>query len=222
MIVIIGLAFACLIAIEKCVGEKQKVNNSANVVNIVVNDSTRFYKDAYGKEHAQRQQVEADLGTLKVYYRNLIDSVSKALKIKDKNIKTISTASLKNTNTVIAKIDTVLVDGKKQYPFSFSDRWIKLNGIVDTTIRLTYSLYDSIVITTYRKSTGFLGLGKSMVYVNGYSINPNTTVTGISNIKVQDEKPKKFSLGIGIGYGFNGNRFEPNIGFSLQYSLIRF
>lgn len=184
-------------------------------------DSTSWYKDKAGREHAQTQEEVMDLNTTLLLKGKLFDSVCKALKIKPKEINTITTFTTETNGDVVFVTDTIYIDSThKTVGIKYSDKWIKIEGNLEND-KLNYDVFDSLIITQYNKKYGFLNL-RSSQYLDAYSLNPHTHIKGLTGIKIADQKPKKVSLGIGIGYGFNGQKLEPMIGISLQYSLIRF
>jgi hypothetical protein len=131
---------------------------------------------------------------------------------KPRNIQSITTLRTINKGVIHPRIDTAyLLDSISTYKFSYQDDWMKLNGEIGKTATIGYLFKDSIVLTTYKKHF--------QTYVSGYSFNPNVQLSGITTIKVRQPR---FSIGPSLNYSWNGTKFSPSIGISLQYSLIKF
>ena len=212
-------------AIAVYVGYKAKTFHLQQVNQVIQTqtDSLSVYKAKYGTEHAQRLAVEGSYTVLKNYYNDLLDSISRRTVAKQKNIKAVATAGVEAIGEIALKVDTVYTrDTLKIYNFTYSDRWINLSGNIGNQNNLTYKTYDSIVLTTYAKPSGFLGLGKKHTYVDGYSLNPHSRITGLQSLLLTSERDKKFGIGIQAGCGYNGGQWAPFIGIGIQYSLIRF
>src|SRR4028119_1604137 len=56
-------------------------------------DSLRHYKDAAGREHAQRILAEAGSKAIGIVYRKEIDSIKAALNIKEKQLQALTLRS---------------------------------------------------------------------------------------------------------------------------------
>lgn len=201
-------------------------NNNANrvaeyeTVFVQREDSLQHYKDAAGREHALRKQTEASLSTLKVYYGRTIDSVTRVLNIKEKQLQQFITASTRTEGSVRIQVDTFYTDTTTLYRFNYSDQWLYLDGAMDGGLFVNYKFTDSIIITQFWKRRWFLG--RKQYYVDGYSLNPNTRFTGLSSVKVGSKAPGRIGIGPYIGYGWNGAAWTPSAGVSLHYSMIRF
>lgn len=117
--------------------------------------------------------------------------------------------------TIKPIVDTVyLKDSTTAYNFRYNDSWLSLNGTIGKTPVINYLFRDSLVLTTYRK--------KKKLYINAYSLNPNVQLTGITNLQIANDKQTRFAIGPYIGYGWNGRKWSPSMGISVQYSLIKF
>lgn len=183
-------------------------------------DSTEYWKDLWGQEHAQKKLSEGNYSSLRAAYRNLLDSVKTRVGANSGDLEGVTTAGTVTTGKIRPVVDTVyLPDSTRILKFSYNDRWLDLAGIVGKDPIIDYRFTDTIVFTTYRKKTGFL---KKHTYIDGYSLNPNVRITGITGIRVNDQRPHRFSIGPYLGYGWNGDRWAPSAGVSVQLSLIKF
>jgi hypothetical protein len=222
---LILIAFIMLVGwgltVRSCIAERHKKQQVIALPIQNPNDSTSHYRDLYNRDHAEHQQAIADIKTLKAYYPHIIDSVCKSLDIKSNALQSLAAIGMHSDNTVQILIDTVYVDSshKQALRLKYDDRWITLRGTISDNPEIHYTTYDSLIITSYRKKTGWF---KHAVYVDAYSLNPHSRIDGVTGIKVDQVIDKRFGIGPYIGYGYDGQRFRPSIGLSVNYSLIKF
>lgn len=186
----------------------------------VKSSEVETWKDKHGLSHARAMSAESDLKTLSEYYQGEIWQLYDKVEGLKKDLKNLKSATGVSTVTE-GEVVTVIVRGEPEatvHSFEYSDSWASIRGEVSAdSLKMRYMVTDSIVFATYYKSKGFLK-GKQL-YIEGVSLNPNTRITGISNIQVGKDKPKRFSLGVGVNYGL-GVGFSA--GASIHYSLLRF
>jgi hypothetical protein len=200
--------------------QKEKENANLKTVVEIKQDSTKHWKDLYNTEHAEKQLADANYSSLRVVYGELLDSVSNRLNSKPNDVQAVTTAGTIATGSIRPTIDTVLLsDSTAGYRFNYKDKWLSLDGIISKEPVINYMFSDSVVFTSYRRKTGFL---RKDTYIDGYSLNPNVRITGITGIRVSNPRKDRFSVGPYIGYGWNGSTWSPSIGISLQYSVIKF
>lgn len=217
------LVLLAVIAVKSCLTEPLAYNTlTREKITEIRDDSITYWKDQYGREHAQKQIAEAGLDEVKSVYGPVIDSVMKALKIQGKQLEQLTIAGMTTSNRVPLQVDTVYKDSATQYHFSYRDPWIDLNGRIGKDSYLDYTTYDSLITTGYTKRRGFLGLGAKETFVDVYSINPHSKVTSLQGIRILKERPKRFGIGPFVGYGYAAGRWTPMIGIGLNYSLIKF
>ncbi|MFA6057303.1 MAG: DUF6549 family protein [Taibaiella sp.] len=185
-------------------------------------DSISYWKDKFGREHAEKQMAVASYQEIKIVYGPLMDSVLSALKIQGKQLEQLTVIGMTSSNRVNLKVDTVYVDSAAQYRFAYKDRWIDINGMLGNNSYLEYTSFDSLIISGYTKRRGFLGLGRKETYIDAYSINPHSKMSGLQGIQISKERPKRFGIGPYVGYGYAGGRWLPMVGVGLNYSLIKF
>jgi len=211
------LAFFLFLTIQTC--KKHQRYSEQLTGNLAhANDSSRIWKDLFGREHAEKLLLQGSFPNIDAVKGDLLDSVSKALKTAKKNIESVGAASVVSKNVVTGRIDTIH-DTIKYVSVSYSDRWIDLKCSVTNPPTIEYTTFDSLIISAYRKKAGWF---KKEAYIDAYSINPHSSIKGVTGIKVYEEKSKRFGIGPYLGYGFNGQQWQPNIGISIQYSLIKF
>lgn len=180
----------------------------SNKSSITTTDSTTYWKDKYGTEHISRLTAETNTAAS----RQLYDSVKNRIK---NNPQTITAVGTTTTGTITPQIDTIyLNDSTTEYNFKYNDHWLSLDGTIGKQPIINYRVTDSIIITTCKKNKA--------TYIDGYSLNPNVHLTGITNLKLSTGKQTHFSIGPYIGYSWNGKIWSTTIGISLQYSLVKF
>jgi hypothetical protein len=199
--------------------EKEVVHDIQKVI-VQRGDSLRHYKDAAGREHAQRVLAEAGSKAIGIVYRREIDSIKAALSIKDKQLQSFILASTTNAGTVRLRVDTVFVDSSTAYRFAYNDRWLDISGTVGKSSYLNYRMTDSLVFTTYWKRKWFLG--RKTNYIDAYSHNPNVRITGLEGARISIKEPGRIGIGPYLGLGWTGSNWVPSAGLSLHYSIIRF
>jgi hypothetical protein len=107
-------------------------------------------------------------------------------------------------------------------PFSFSknDEWLDLYGLFRAKDSLSIGLKMRInadIYTEYDKKANTYNVTVS-------STNPYLKVAELKSMKFNAVRPKKFGIGIQMGYGFGFKSVLPTpyVGVGLQYSMIRF
>ena len=216
---VVAVVFLSILLVTTC-NKKNKVIDNYSTILKIHNYTIKYSKDVNGNTHAEKQVAEADIKSLHDVYGNTIDSLTKLLKIKDKQLQSYTGISTKDTGTVKLRVDTIYTDSISQYNFNYKDKWLTINGYLNQDSHLDYTINDSLGITVYNKKQG---LFKSPVtIINVYSLNPREKINGITNFQILTKTPSRFGLGLYAGYGWNGTQLTPSAGISLTYTLIRF
>lgn len=221
--------YACLIillllgvaAVKSLFNKPVILHNVERIVQIK-DDSIDYWRDRYGTEHAQKLMANAELAVLHTAYGPLLDTVLKTLKINKNQLEQLTAIGLGSSGSVRLRVDTVFVDSSANYRFSYSDRWIDLKGNIGQSSTLDYTTFDSLIITGYHKRSGFLGLGKKKTYIDAYSLNSHSRISGMQGVQILKERRKPWSIGPIAGYGWNGERWSPFVGVGVGYALVRF
>lgn len=216
---IIGLLLlVILLAVRTCSRQVEEKVEQREVF-VQREDSLQHYKDAYGREHAVRIQSQAAIETVGFVYRDEIDSLKAALDIKEKQLQSFALVGLQNQGDIRPVLERLPGD-TCNYRLSYRDEWMELSGVTAPTPAIHYRMTDSLIVTTYWKRKWLLG--RKQTYIDAYSLNPHVTVKGLTGVRILSERPKRWSLGPYVGYGFNGAQWQPTIGVGLQYAVIRF
>lgn len=180
------------------------------------------YRDAVGREHAQKQVVYTNNVAL-IAER---DSLIEILKVKDDRIEELT--AFNTTRPGKAKVETKVItietdSGKSDSSareFTFRDKWLDLHGVsaIDYTT-IDYQFNDSLNIATFYKKNWLLG--KKRLYVDVFSSVPNTTIGGLQNYRREIKQPGRLGIGPFVGATWDG-QWHPTYGIGISYQLIRF
>lgn len=218
-LVVAGLILVAFFPIRSC---RIAHNDLANLRDLqgIKDDTIRYWKDAAGTEHAEKQVAIASFEAARIVWRHELDSVAQLLKIKPKDIQELKTIGTVAAGTISPVVVTISGPGQPHVQrISYEDQWLSLDGVVADTAVFTYRVRDSLTLTTYRKK---VGLFRYNTVVDGYSHNPNAHITGLSSLQIKTPAPGRIGIGPYFGYGFDGQRWAPSAGLSIHYSLIRF
>lgn len=194
-----------------------------------LNKQVDLYRDKNDLLNGKVEQTKIDFNVANLLFKSKIDSLTKELNVKSKSIKSVVEIPVFTDRTniqtlfkydTINTIDTFYVS--KSNKFRFDDNWLTLIGSVDTdrVVFDTIRTYNRLTIVSYMKRKHWYSLNKT-TYVNVKDDNKHVNNLGLNTFEIQ-QKPKRFSLSIGVGYGFNGQRFTPNVGLFVGYNMIKF
>lgn len=238
IILVAALAFVSILGILQYTGKLNLRKEYEKA--LAVNDSTKNVMKTYiadnGALHARVQGFEVDKKVFIATHQAYVDSLTHELGIKPKHLSSITTIATTNQGKFQTGLDTnnrviVTINGTdtvrdtiRYYTFNYDkDKWLKFKGVIDSNkIRVQYQYSDSLTITTFRRRGGFLHLGAMHTFADVKSQNPNTTYNNMKHIELTDIKKKHFSVGPYVGYGYNGDKWSPGVGVSLQYILFEF
>jgi|GEM_PF-2288627 len=216
-IIIVGLlCVIALLSIKTCNNRGEKLNQIEQVVQLQHDTIVRI-KDVVGREHAKASTQQADIDVLKSLYQAQIDSISNLVGIKVKQIESVAMAGVKTSGSIKPNIDTVYIDSSKTgayYNLDYDDKFLTLNGRIGKDSFIKYQYRDSLVFTTFRD--------KRTIKVDAFSLNPNTTITGLTSLRIPLPRRKRLGIGPYVGYGYANGKWLPNAGVSVHYSLFQF
>lgn len=154
-------------------------------------DSATYWRDLWHTEHATRQVIEGDREALHLFYGAKMDSLTKRLKLKQKQLQDMSEVLLQAQGQVVTvpvpEIRRDTVNGIEYIyhgqAFSWRDEYMTMDGYVDSAIaKVNYSIVVPMHVNRYWKRRWFLG--KKRHYIDAYCDNPNVKITGLEAIKV--------------------------------------
>lgn len=123
-------------------------------------------------------------------------------------------------STTISKLDSVLNGNKVIYYPTYTsakkDQWIDYKIIANKdSIKFNLVMQNDYSVVIGRKS------GQDFVDIINRS--PYSTTKSVRTYQVQMPKPKRFGVGVHVGYGLGTNfEFTPVISAGLNYNVIRF
>jgi hypothetical protein len=183
-------------------------NNTDTQYRLAVKDTISYYRDKYWDEHAQVSLLEGDISEAKSLYADLIQSKTKELAIKERNLRgiinlrTARVINLDSLGELYARIDTVRVADTVHYVQRFRTKYIKV--------------IDSLSITQYTKRVSWLRR-KAMIDVISYT--PGVRVTELSGFQVR-KYTNNLTLGPSLTWALTSNGMKLVPGISLQWSLL--
>lgn len=137
-----------------------------------------------------------------------------------KTLLSIVRDSISHTGQIVVVKDTAWVLPKNAIllPFSFTDKnkYISLAGEFDKVGKLNYSLQIPIDLDIY------IGYEKKTLKTVVTTTNPYVKVNDILSVKMDKNKPKKFSVGVYGGYGISQTGLSPMVGVGIGYNLFSF
>lgn len=233
------LIMICGLTLNSCHQYQNKYNQSILLRDTMMN-KMKSYIDENGALHAQVEVLKIDPSVYRDMNRKQLDSFAKSVNSQIKSFQNILSLNTTTTGNIKTRIDTIytiqkpyivtipggiqrITDTIKNYRVKYNDQWMDLNGIIDgNSFTADYKVKGDLTFITHTKRTGFLGLGKKKTLLDVQTSNPNVSFSNMQDIDLKKVKPKHWSIGPYLGYGYNGLKFEPNIGISIQRSLIKF
>ncbi|MFB6454445.1 DUF6549 family protein [Chitinophaga sp. Hz27] len=172
----------------------------------------KHYQDKAGLEHAVTPVMPAGTGV------STVNSIVEKTRIPLKQIQYVTTAATITRDTIYIKNPIKTVDTIR---FDYDDKWVSIHGSWEDSLTLSYAMRDSIWFVHYRKKKGLFRKEEMM---DGFSVNPHTSISGLSaiNTGAHQRAPLRISIGPSLGYYYAGGRFSWSIGVGVQYNIIRF
>lgn len=199
---------------------KSNVIRKMNSISKIDHHKYEAWKDSLGRSHAKIKLQDEYITQLTSEYRNIIEENSKLLKVKPSDIKQVTKITTKTSDSFKSRIN--------KDTFSYSDGYIGITGTIQKDslggiISGSYIYIDTANYIIYYKRTKFLGITtKKELTLDVYFNNPNTFITGVTNISLKDyTKPKRIGLGIQTGVTYINGSIQPYIGVGIQYTLIQ-
>lgn len=181
--------------------------SQANLAISTANQTTKFYRDKYGREHGIATVAQADLANFRVLHADIVDSLKKE----------IGTDKVDNVVVATREItDTVFVERDARGLILYNDKWTQMWQ--PDSSRLSYIIKDSLSFVTYNKRYGFLNLKKEYVtHVINY--NPNVRMTGLKSYAIKP-RDRRVGLGLSAGYAMTNSGLSPYVGAGIYYRLF--
>lgn len=222
------IAVVVLIAIIVCTYRacnhgQPALTSSANG-KVIPKQIPKSYKTASGTVHTETKVVQAEHDVwLEEYYRFLLKEARDSLKITQGQLKEVLAAGITSDGnySIPLKPDTVRITDtiSPAKTFKYQNRFISLVGrIQHDSIDIGYKSFDSLTFITYTKKKNIFS--PKELYLNGFTMNPNSSINGLQSVKLT-VPPPKWAIGINAGYYFDGSSFRPGIGIGITKTIIR-
>jgi hypothetical protein len=149
--------------------------------------------------------------------KEYVDSLTKVLKVKEKDLESVTKAASSvdttfpsSTNIQYKLKDTIYSVHKK-------DDWIDISAYAGRDSgKILLSLRDTLTYTTLTRSNLF----STRRYVDIYHSNPYINTTSAYSLTFKEKQPLVI-IGPYIGYGYDGKQFKPSIGVAVTVPLIK-
>ncbi|MEO6303066.1 MAG: DUF6549 family protein [Bacteroidia bacterium] len=114
MIIFIVVCLYALFATKSCMQNKEKATQLSTAIQSK-NDTITYWKDKTDIEHAKASSVVASLDNMKAIYQSKIDSITKKLNIKEKQITDFVGVSTETKGKFKSKVDTIFLEREPEY-----------------------------------------------------------------------------------------------------------
>ena len=224
-VIIIGIIILALI--HKCTNvKKNNVIESLTIQNQILLDTVVQFKDANKKQAAKIKVIElSNINQLKNIesQKHLVTLLQSEVKLyKQKLQSAIGIVTITEFDTLF-KTDSFHITTNstdtfsiKSFDFQHSDNWIKINIQGDgQNTSFSVGVKNEYTVSIVKVKKGFDAIVKNS--------NPYSTTKEIIATKVSLPKPKKFGVGVVIGYGLTfPMKPSPFVGIGLSYNILRF
>lgn len=223
------IAIVLLVAIVVCTyracNHAQPVSTTSAKGKVIPKQIPKSYIAPSGTVHTEAKVVQAEHDVwLGEYYQMLLKAARDSLKIAQDQLKEVLAAGItsEGSYSLPLKPDTVLIPDSSNPAriFKYQNRFINLVGRIEhDSIDIAYKSFDSLTFITYTKRKNILS--PKELYLNAFSMNPNSSIKGLQSVKLT-VPPPKWAIGINAGYYFDGTMFRPGIGIGLTKTIFRF
>jgi hypothetical protein len=130
----------------------------------------------------------------------------------------IVTEIVKTDTLTITRVDTITIVKPQPYKVEVRDT-IYINDNINDNINGNIFIQE---IKEYQDSTYYARISGINVYLEEIRVYPRTEYKYIAITEKVYEKPRKWGIGIQVGYGAGKNGIQPYVGVGIQYDLLRF
>ena len=190
LLIIAGIAAIMLfLAIRGCQKNKQDLQATNEYLSLTESKFKEF-KTKSDLNAARANEQILSLEALLLVKKREIARLTKELGLKPKRIKEIVEIVIEGKDSIILKRDSFYYESSpdipnQPIPFVYEDKWNSFQAYQSgEQIELLYAITDSISLVTTKEKGGFK--------VQALSSNPAIRITGLSQIKVADEKKKRW------------------------------
>lgn len=189
--IVIGVLIICLCAgilyFKEVVKENLRLERNQVAL---LSDSLSHYRTKTGELVSSVEQLEMTINELKKHRSQLVSQL-KNMKIRLRDVQSLSTTSLENKVEVFVPIrDTIYIDtGKVEnaQTFNWSDAWTSVQGVIQNdSVKVKYQSRDTLIQVVRIVPKRFLVFkwGVKEIRQDVKVSNPNTSVVYIEGIKI--------------------------------------
>jgi|688.fasta_scaffold06053_8 hypothetical protein len=194
--------------------------------NQLLTDTVVHFKDANGKQSSKIRVLEVtNMNQIKNLdsQKNLVTLLQSEVALYKKKLQSsVGITTITEFDTIFKTDSFHLVTNSKDtisiqsFHFKHSDSWIKINIKGDSlNTQFSVKVDNQYSVSIVKAKKGFDAIVKNS--------NPYSTTTEILATKLSLPKPKKFGIGLVVGYGITFPlKPSPFIGVGLSYNIIRF
>jgi len=179
-----------------------------------------IWRDAEGRSRAKLEVQEQSFKDVLNINRHKIEFLESEIDgLRKRNINQVTTISIKTVDTVKVTLqadtvyrDTVIYRLPVKHHFTYQDDWTSINGSLSfftNQVEVSYSTKDSLEIVDHSNKKG--------TYLDVISHNPNSTITGMTNYRVDKKKKLRASPAIFTGMSNKG----PVVGAGVAITFTR-
>lgn len=179
-----------------------------------------IWRDAEGRSRAKLEVQEQSFEEVLNINRHKIDFLESEIDgLRKRDINQITTISIKTVDTVKITLradtvyrDTVIYRLPVKHHFTYKDEWASIDGSLSfftNQVEVSYSTKDSLEIVDHSNKKG--------TYLDVISHNPNSTITGMTNYRIDRKKKLRASPAIFTGITNQG----PVVGAGVAITFTR-
>jgi len=192
-------------------------------------DSVFYYKNEANKATAYLKEALASWEASDQHWK---DSIAKVYNSKTKFLKEIlvidqkGDADIEPTGPVERDFYPVYMTDcppeVKNIRQRFSNEWYDATVQIGDSSYLHLKAQDRITVVWKQVNEGSIFHRKKYLQLDVSNENPDVTVTGLKTFRVNEKKPKQWSVGLQVGYGISGRKPSIYVGIGISKSIIRF
>lgn len=212
------IAVLLIICLFICISKLRQTNSYLSGTIIEQKHEFSIKVDSIGRSHAITKVTEEFAPQLSASDKALVSKTAQIIKTKAADIDAVIQVNTTTTGHLEAILDT-------QGLFAYRDSFLTLKGHLEGSKLVEEYIYkDAATFTVYNKPKKLLFIKYSSdKYMDVFFNNPNTQITGLTNISLKKYmRPKKWGLGPQFGVRYDGTNVHWYIGAGISYNLIRF
>jgi hypothetical protein len=224
--ILIGAVVSLLTGLGLQFAANYKLNSDLTTSQSIITEKEAiitYTTNKLGEEIATKNAVVGSLKAINAGYEKDIKALKSQLGIKSKELQSFTKISTETKGSGTSTINFQALDSlttslnpcpSLNGAVSIRTKWFDEDVIIEgNAFNYQYSSRDSLTFSSYQR--------KRKVYITGISENPDSHITGITNVSVHDIKNKRFGIGPSLQVIYlNGFKVVPGIG--VQYNIIKF